>query len=338
MRVVYLLNGGALYGGVKVVYQQVRALRRLGVEAEVVSPDPPSDWFPEIETFYRQGDPQDPRWIGPADVAVGTIWFTVPWALEVEGAVPFHLCQCYEALYSGVREQWEEIDAVYRLPTRKLAISPHLVDLLEERFEQPVTWIPQAFEPDVFHPPAEEKGAEVDAPLRVLLGGQYGLDIKGVDWGMAALRPLFEAEAWPHLVRLAIDAPAEEVALWPEAERHIAIAPVEVPEVMRSVDVYVGLSTEVEGFGLPALEAMGCGRPCVLTDIGATRALDPDDEASLKVPVGDGEALRQALRRLRDDPALRRRLGRAGRRLAEQYTEERTARALVTAFRKALPL
>jgi len=336
MKVVYLLNGAALYGGVKVVYQQVRALRRVGIDAAVVSPDPPSAWFPGVEAFYRQGDPQDARWVGPADIAIGTIWFTVPWAMAVPQAIPFHLCQCYEALYPGVRAQWEAIDAIYRRPTRKLAISPHLVEILEERFEQPVTWIPQAFEPERFHPPTEERVSE--GPLRVLLGGQWGLDIKGVDWGMAALRPLFEGEGWPQLVRLALDAPAEEVALWPEAERHVSIPPEQVPAVMRSVDVYVGLSTEVEGFGLPALEAMGCGRPCILTDIGATRALDPDDEASIKIPVGDGEALRQALRALQGDPERRRQMGAAGRRIAEQYTEERTARALVSAFKKALPL
>jgi glycosyltransferase involved in cell wall biosynthesis len=170
----------------------------------------------------------------------------------------------------------------------------------------------------------------------VLLGGQWGLDIKGVDWGMAALRPLFEGEGWPQLVRLALDAPAAEVELWPEAERHLSISPEQVPEVMRSVDAYIGLSTEVEGFGLPALEAMGCGRPCVLTDIGATRALDPDDEASIKIPEGDGEALRQAVAELREDPERRREMGRAGRRIAERYTETRTAQALRDAFRKAL--
>ena len=68
----------------------------------------------------------------------------------------------------------------------------------------------------------------------------------------------------------------------------------------------------------------------------ATRALDPGGEASLKIPHGDHEALRQALRRLRDEPELRRRLGAGGRRVAEGFTEERTGRALVDAFERAL--
>ena len=54
MRVVYLLNGTALYGGVKVVFQHACILRRFGIEAEVVSPEPAPTWFPEVWPYYRQ--------------------------------------------------------------------------------------------------------------------------------------------------------------------------------------------------------------------------------------------------------------------------------------------
>lgn len=333
MRVVYLLNGSALSGGVKVVCQHARGLRRLGVDVEVLSPEPPSAWFPGAEAFMRRVDRLEPGTVGSADVVVGTMWFTVPVAAAVPAAVPAHLCQCYESLWEGLADRREEIDAVYRLPTTKLAVSPHLVELIRDRFGQRVEWIPQAFEPDVFTPPPEERPD--DGTLRVLVVGQWDLSVKGVPWGLEAMAPLAQ-EGWLRLVRLSPDAPPAELAAWPDAERHVALPPAEVPAIVRAADVFVGLSDEVEGFGLPALEAMGCGRPCVLTDIGATRALDPGDDASLKVPVGDGGALRGALRRLRDDPALRRRLGAEGRDIAKKFTEDRTARALAAAFEGAL--
>ena len=108
--------------------------------------------------------------------------------------------------------------------------------------------------------------------------------------------------------------------------------PSAVPAIVQSVDVYLSFCSVVEGFGLPALEAMSCGRPTVLTDIGATRALDPAGAASLRIAPGDGEGLRAALRRLRADADLRRRLGLAGRRIAESFSEERTGRALAEVF------
>lgn len=332
MKVVYILSGSHLFGGVKVVFQHARALRRLGVEATVVSPDPDRSWFPGTEEFYRRVDPLSASGVGRADFAVGTIWFTVPVAMQVEGARACHLCQCYEGLYEGVRDDWAAIEEVYRLPTLKLAVSPHLVKILEERFGGAVWWIPQPFEPETFHPPAGERPAS--GRLRVLLSGQWSVPIKGVEWGLRALRPLYE-EGWLELVRLAQDVSEEEVALWPEAERHVGVHPVVVPDVLRGVDVVLGLSNEVEGFGLPMLEGMGCGRASVLTDIGPVRALDPHAAASLRVPFGDGEALRSALRRLRDEPALRRRLGQEGRRIAVQFTEERTGRALLEVFERA---
>lgn len=333
MKVVYILNGSALYGGVKVVYQHARALRRLGVDAVVVSPEPPSTWFDGVEAFYRQVAGTEPANIPPADIAIGTIYFTVPVATRVKGARAAHLCQCYEGMYEPARDDWPKIDAVYRLPTVKLAVSPHLAELITQRFDQPCHWIPQPLEHDLFYPPAEESRPD---GFRVLVSGQWNLEVKGVERAVRALRPLVQETPRLELVRLSQDAPDDEVAFWPEAERHVQLPPARVPDLVRSIDLYVGVPSEVEGFGLSALEAMSCGRPAVLSDIGATRCLDPYNQAAIKVPFGDDENLRRAVRRLRDRPDLRRRLGAQGRRIAAEFSEDRTGRVLVAVFEEIL--
>lgn len=127
-------------------------------------------------------------------------------------------------------------------------------------------------------------------------------------------------------MRMSQDAPPEEVAAWPEAERHIWVPPAFVPDVYRNVDLFVGPSTEVEGFGLPTIEAMSCGLPSVLTDIGAFRGIDPDARASIRIPVFDAAALQAAVRRLADDSGLCARLGSEGRRIARTYNAGRTGR------------
>ncbi len=330
MKVVYLLNGTALCGGVKVVYQHVAILRGLGVDAEVVSTTPPSDWAPESWAFYRQVRALTPEAIGPADVAVGTMYHTVPQAMEVPGARPFHFCQAYEAIYEPARELWPEIEEVYRLPATKLVVSPHLVDLVRTLYGQEAVHIPQPFDAEAFSP--RIGGRPEDGTFRVLLTGQWGVPFKGIPWATEALRGLKVELPRLRLVRMSQDAPPEEVAVWPEAERHIWVPPVFVPDVYRNVDLFLGPSTEVEGFGLPTIEAMSCGLPSVLTDIGAFRGIDPDARASIRIPVFDTGALQAAVRRLADDPGLRARLGSEGRRIARTYNARRTGEALLAAF------
>ncbi|MDI6105479.1 glycosyltransferase [Actinoplanes sp. NEAU-A12] len=100
----------------------------------------------------------------------------------------------------------------------------------------------------------------------------------------------------------------------------------ELADLFRSATV-AAVPSRYEGFSLPAVEAMACGVPLVVTTAGALpEVTGPDGLASLHVAPGDAEALSAAIGRLLDDEALRRRLGAAGRRRAvEHFTWRRTA-------------
>jgi len=97
-------------------------------------------------------------------------------------------------------------------------------------------------------------------------------------------------------------------------------------DLFRSAAVAV-VPSRYEGFSLPAVEAMACGVPLVVTTAGALpEVAGPDGLASLHVPPNDAESLAGAIGRLLDDEPLRRRLGAAGRRRAvDQFTWRRTA-------------
>jgi glycosyltransferase involved in cell wall biosynthesis len=69
----------------------------------------------------------------------------------------------------------------------------------------------------------------------------------------------------------------------------------------------------VEGFGLVYLEAGAHGLPVVAHDIGGVAEAVAHEETGLLVAPGDSAALTAAFARLITDPALRRRLGEAGR-------------------------
>jgi glycosyltransferase involved in cell wall biosynthesis len=90
--------------------------------------------------------------------------------------------------------------------------------------------------------------------------------------------------------------------------------------------------------GIPnvLVEAMACGVPVVTTPVSGIPELVRDGENGLLVPPDDPEALAAAILRLRDDPALRRRLGEQGRATVRaRFDGDRLAGELVALFREA---
>ena len=75
-----------------------------------------------------------------------------------------------------------------------------------------------------------------------------------------------------------------------------------------------------EGFGLAVLEAMAAGLPVVTSDLPVFREWLVPGRDALLVPVGDVEALADALARALTDADLRRGLIAAGRAVADRFT------------------
>ena len=91
----------------------------------------------------------------------------------------------------------------------------------------------------------------------------------------------------------------------------------ELPGFYREADVLVVPSLS-EAFGKPAAEAMASGLPVVATRAGGIPEVVADGETGLLVAPNDPLAMAEAIARVARDPALRARLGAAGRRRAEE--------------------
>lgn len=91
----------------------------------------------------------------------------------------------------------------------------------------------------------------------------------------------------------------------------------EMREFYQSLHVYVCASRS-EGTPNPCLEAAACGVPVVTTSVGNMPEFICDGENGLFV-ARDVEDIAVKLRRLRDEPALRERMGRAARAAAEAW-------------------
>ncbi len=96
------------------------------------------------------------------------------------------------------------------------------------------------------------------------------------------------------------------------------LAPAEVTQVYREADIFA-LPSYREGMPNVLLEAMAAGLPCVATPVGAISDILSTDQGRL-VPVGDVDALREAIRELVENQDLRRQLGgEAKNRIVETY-------------------
>src|SRR5262249_22099423 len=96
-----------------------------------------------------------------------------------------------------------------------------------------------------------------------------------------------EIEIWAQRAKVSMLGFVEDIAkLW--ASAHIAVLP-----------------SHREGLPLSLLEAAACGRPLIATDVPGCRAIiRPGINGSL-VPLGDADALADAIDRLAADSALR---------------------------------
>jgi glycosyltransferase involved in cell wall biosynthesis len=92
----------------------------------------------------------------------------------------------------------------------------------------------------------------------------------------------------------------------------------DVREVWRRTAIAVLPSTYGEGVPKALIEAAACGRPIIATDLPGCREIVRHGETGLLVPPGDIAALAAALAALAGDPARRRAMGAAGRRLVER--------------------
>ena len=111
----------------------------------------------------------------------------------------------------------------------------------------------------------------------------------------------------------------------------------DVPDVLRGSDLVVLPSIYGENLPTVLMEAGGCGRPVVASDVGGISDIVADGETGLLVPPGDSPGIAAAILTLLADPDRRDRMGEAGRQRMERLFDARGwARALHAVYQKAI--
>lgn len=111
----------------------------------------------------------------------------------------------------------------------------------------------------------------------------------------------------------------------------------DISRLMAEVDIIVHASTTGEPFGQVIIEAMAASKPVVATDGGGVPEIVLDEVTGILVPMGNIEAMADAICRLIADPVGARRMGLEGfARVREFFTIEHTVRKVHGVYRQLL--
>ncbi len=361
MKVDYLSCRIVRSGGTKIIAQHVSLLKERGHNARLLTTDPKGEelWgvpVTRVKAFKRD-------LFDESDVIVGSWLRDVEAASEIEGPVICHLCQGYEPLELSLRinediapsryrhrgrwknllvrrKKWsfqrrlQKIEEIYRRPTVKVVVSEHLKGLIEKNYDGECYSVPNGIDPRLFRP--SSRTLDFRSPLRLLSFGALDIASKGVDDTFGAIKLLKKRGVPLEFIRVSFSPPTEAEKKSGLVDRFlVGLDEREMVEVYQESHILIAPSLW-EGFGLPAIEAMSCGLPCILTDSGSYQSLDPVMDFACFVPPRSPEAIAEGVLKIREDRLFRERITRRGFEIAGQYTLEKMGDVLEETLLKIL--
>ena len=349
MKIAYLLESTGLCGGVKVVFNHVDALMKLGHEAFVLSHDKYPEWFDKEVPFKRikKNGRFNIEVLKGFSIIVGTSPLHLVQiyndfkAHGLEGKI-VHFIQGYEGDYKEGQSFMNLIKRAYSLSVPKITISDNLSARLVNHYpDQKFISCGQGLEHNFFYnikDPACLSELEFDT---VFLIGSFDISIKRIKAGLEAYKIASERRSGLKLVRIstADTKRQEEKIVGRIDEFYLNLTPKEVGELFRNRHgILLSPSSSGEGFGLPPVEAMACGIPVVLTDIPSYQNFGHLRDYARFVPVDDVEKMADAVidtAENKEKTALQIQKGLA---VADNYSYSKVAENLENFLKKCLKI
>lgn len=324
LRVVYVTEDTGVGGGHRDIFEHLNGLLDRGHEVALYTLGKQPDWF-ELRAPVHSFESYDAlvQELERIDaIKVATWWTTaVPvWLASVTHGIPVYFVQDIETSYYPDDERLRHavLDS-YRPEFHYMTISGWNRERLRE-LGLTAELIPPGIDLELFRP---RPGLRRRPDMVLALGRTNPL--KNLPLTLDAWRSLPKPR--PELCLFGIE---PEVAGEPGIRYVEAPSDERVAELLAEATVFVQTSTH-EGFCLPPLESMATGGAVVCTDAHGNRDFCVDDGNCL-MPEAERSAVTGAIRRLLEDDALRRRLGRAGIETAAPYAWERRIDALEAFF------
>lgn len=319
LRITFVLNGGGLSGGQRIIVGHANRLLDRGHDVRIVVLRWPLIWRPRAlwyeccsrasfrlrlshehlhdfrgEVLCIPLSKLNVR-IPDADIVLATHWMTAEpvAALPVSKGAKFYFLQHYEI---HVFDK-QLVDATWRLPMRKIVIARWLQDLARDEFgDDRSVLVPNGVDTDLFHAPPR---AMQKPPCVGVMYSTEPWKCTGLAFEVAELvrRNIPDLE----VVCFGEQKPHPGIPL-PARTRYIHQPPQQtIRDIYASADVWL-CPSRTEGFALPPLEAMACRCPVVCTRCGGPEDFVEDGKNGFLTPVDDADAMQEGVKRILSDP------------------------------------
>ena len=299
----FLIGSTQIGGGNNVIFEHARFAQRAGADVTLIpilAPrSPAADWHPALSELKVV--PLEEAVERRFDVAIATWWPTVLQLPRLRFRHAAYFIQSIESRFHATGPGNEvaslaEMTYLVRLPAITVAL--WMQNYLAAEYQAPSFLARNGIDKAIFSAEGPSLAPRDPGRQRVLVEGQMGVRMKGVDRAIDVARRAGADEVW--LLT------SSELKDYPGCDRVISqIALADTPRVYRSCDILVKLS-QVEGMFGPPLEMMHCGGTVVTYDVTGHDEYVEDGRNGLVVPMGDEEAAVGALVRLRDADLLAR--------------------------------
>lgn len=355
MRITFITSVLDLTGGSRIIATYARMLTEHGHKVTIVSPVPrPPSLRRRIRSLLRTGrwdlgyggrshfdglgldirrpakPPAVDAHVPDGDAVVATWWETAEWVNSMSSSkgAKVYLVQGHEVFDE---RHIERVRATYHMPFHKIVVSGWLQRIMADEYgDNDTSLVPNAIDHSAFDVPPRGRQS---VPTVGFMYSQAAL--KGSDIAMGALDRVRTAHPNLRVVSFGTHEPIGvpgfdriEFTLLPSAEG--------LRQAYSSCDLWLCASSS-EGFGLPAMEAMGCRTPVVSTRVGWPLDAIEDGVNGYLVPVGDAAAMAAAIEQglALDDEGWRAMSDRAHA-SARAYNWDRSYGDLVVALRRAI--
>lgn len=330
MRITYVTEDTELWGGIGIVFQHLELLAEMGHTAFLTTPAGKPDWYPLNVPLYTIKK-LEPSFIPPADLIVATSWRTITPVVQSRKGMAVHLCQGYEAANKEYLSIKSAIDEAYSHNIPRLTVSPHIDRFLKERFNAETHYVGQMVNRAIFYPSDGPKLKDDLDFFTILVVGPFEADVKNIRTTLKGIS-LAKSKRRIKVIRVSQLPITEEEKDIMEPDEYLFRVPFRMMgKIYRHADLLISMSKEAEGFGLPALEAMGCGVPVILSRISSYTSFDDQLDYALFAD-SKPEAVSEAIQMICGDKRLRLGLSKRGFEIAEKFSREALTARLAKAF------